>query len=610
MIVMIKANKVNFKIKNALQRAVSEAVPIDEAHDRSILIIRSLNNFTSRKLAIGHTHVVQNRLWQKDLRHDIERHKQRAARINNGWPQPDSDSIYFSDDGEALASVWLLALHGRMQTAWWCGSLFHYWGLPLVSFNDLLIKLSHYVPSAVRFLTAWGMMPAPLAILNNTDTKRLIAALAHHWQINSRPGALTSPSAPFEEVGKQKSWNYVANLLELANQTPWISQIQSKLVQGYNLSHYHTALWLLCANLIHRPHQIELELIDHALHHVDFTLAWRTAVHQEDNFEPEDPFTIAHIDQDKKQNHQPIAIAQNIDNAQLEDHAAYELPTQIDLLEMTVQGDRNNQTGSSAHGSANRAPSSHQFQQNINKDGATLIQSIKNNFRVEESGLAEQPIGYEGELDLFGQGHIVTHLGGLFYLINLMTLLDLPASFESNYQLQSRVGPWGTLEGIARTLLAKTNKTYVTDPIWCLLAELDQRPSNILPGEHFLMPNQFTVPKTWAPEITVVDHAICNLAPTPLTISLPDPFRRWLIQWTPLFEQALFRQINQYVSEPLDQTLAQLLIVPAQLSVTTTHLDIILPLEAISTPIRLAGLDFNPGWLPSWGKVISFHFRA
>jgi hypothetical protein len=47
----------------------------------------------------------------------------------------------------------------------------------------------------------------------------------------------------------------------------------------------------------------------------------------------------------------------------------------------------------------------------------------------------------------------------------------------------------------------------------------------------------------------------------------------------------------------------------ARLFVTRTHVDLTFRLEQIDLKARLAGLDRDPGWVPSLGRVISFHFR-
>ena len=61
-------------------------------------------------------------------------------------------------------------------------------------------------------------------------------------------------------------------------------------------------------------------------------------------------------------------------------------------------------------------------------------------------------------------------------------------------------------------------------------------------------------------------------------------------------------------SEPLDLVQA-LLLVPGRLYVTASHVDLVMGLDDMSLPVRVAGLDFDPGWLPDFGRVVQFHFE-
>jgi len=53
-----------------------------------------------------------------------------------------------------------------------------------------------------------------------------------------------------------------------------------------------------------------------------------------------------------------------------------------------------------------------------------------------------------------------------------------------------------------------------------------------------------------------------------------------------------------------------LLRLEAQVRFTPTHVDLYAPLGSVRLPVRLAGLDLNPGWLPWLGRVVSFHYEA
>jgi hypothetical protein len=52
----------------------------------------------------------------------------------------------------------------------------------------------------------------------------------------------------------------------------------------------------------------------------------------------------------------------------------------------------------------------------------------------------------------------------------------------------------------------------------------------------------------------------------------------------------------------------ELLALSAQVHYSPSHIDLYAPMNAIRLPVRLAGLDINPGWLPWLGRVVSFHY--
>ncbi|AMK76234.1 MULTISPECIES: hypothetical protein [Methylomonas] len=52
----------------------------------------------------------------------------------------------------------------------------------------------------------------------------------------------------------------------------------------------------------------------------------------------------------------------------------------------------------------------------------------------------------------------------------------------------------------------------------------------------------------------------------------------------------------------------KLLALAAQIQYSPSHIDLYAPMNAIRLPVRLAGLDINPGWLPWLGRVVSFHY--
>jgi hypothetical protein len=56
--------------------------------------------------------------------------------------------------------------------------------------------------------------------------------------------------------------------------------------------------------------------------------------------------------------------------------------------------------------------------------------------------------------------------------------------------------------------------------------------------------------------------------------------------------------------------LASLVLRPARLNATATHIDVHFRLRDIDLRVRRMGLDIDPGWLPWFGRVVGFHFDA
>jgi len=54
--------------------------------------------------------------------------------------------------------------------------------------------------------------------------------------------------------------------------------------------------------------------------------------------------------------------------------------------------------------------------------------------------------------------------------------------------------------------------------------------------------------------------------------------------------------------------LASLVLRPAQLAATRSHIDVFFTLNATDLRVRRHGLDLDPGWLPWFGRVVAFHF--
>jgi hypothetical protein len=261
---------------------------------------------------------------------------------------------------------------------------------------------------------------------------------------------------------------------------------------------------------------------------------------------------------------------------------------------------------------------------------------------------------------------IQTALGGVLYLINLMCQLDLPACFEADWALDSQVGPWGVLELLGRGMFAGDRRSSPADPLWMALAQLGGRAPGELPGAAVQGGDRFSLPVAWttpvssseevyywamqhrrlclwsaagymlvecprsaspsavqasaalqaylapgAPERllhTAFDQAPLDDVTGTMVTGLNPSLTRWLALVLPFLRHRLQLALQPAATEAFD--LAQMLLLyPGRLYVTATHVDLVMRLEEISLPVRLAGLDRNPGWLLDFGRVVLFHFE-
>ena len=72
------------------------------------------------------------------------------------------------------------------------------------------------------------------------------------------------------------------------------------------------------------------------------------------------------------------------------------------------------------------------------------------------------------------------------------------------------------------------------------------------------------------------------------------------------WDVALRRWVRRYAR----MGLAELVLRPGRLTTTPTHLDVRFELGAADLRVRRAGLDLDPGWLPWFGRVVTFHYDA
>jgi hypothetical protein len=160
---------------------------------------------------------------------------------------------------------------------------------------------------------------------------------------------------------------------------------------------------------------------------------------------------------------------------------------------------------------------------------------------------------------------IETEFGGLFYLINLGIYLGYYGDFSTPDEPGIELPIWDFLTLLGRGLLEEPR---AEDPVWGMLARLAGRP--------------------------LVGQAL-----PPANPEFEQP--RW-----DLLDEAMERVKAWIAAEKVE---GLVVMHPARVLLTGTHLDVFLSLEELPVEIRIARLDRDPGWVPAAGRYIAFHFQ-
>jgi hypothetical protein len=253
------------------------------------------------------------------------------------------------------------------------------------------------------------------------------------------------------------------------------------------------------------------------------------------------------------------------------------------------------------------------------------------------------------------EGGVDTRFGGVLFLINLMLALDLPECLERDWRVASGLGPWALLRAIARALLAG-EPGAAGDAVWQLLYTLAGDAGT---GARLRRDGPWRLPAAWRPatctrptwsvhgpwlrlwspdgivlsevrrdgrpaqalaDAEAIRHGIARRPARAFARDVPrdDPagplalphapaLRRLLGLMLPALRWRLARALGREGARP--GLVRALLARPACLYATSTHVDVVLPMDAVSLPVRIAGLDRSPGWLPAFGRVVQFHFE-
>jgi hypothetical protein len=285
--------------------------------------------------------------------------------------------------------------------------------------------------------------------------------------------------------------------------------------------------------------------------------------------------------------------------------------------------------------------------------------------RLESSSDVAAPSIENASQALPGEG-VSTRLGGVLYLIHALDDLGLPDACEPAWGLPAAAGPWGTLDLVGRALLGSRYLSLAADPIWPALSRLAAWPS---PRRHGHGPDpRYRVPAEWLARLDdpgdrftwtlaggrvwiwskggyLVAHRACRgdapaaarrelarvlpagtapprltrgaasarpwMPPPALPVGCPARLGRLAAAMAPAIRRRLLLALGADParrSPPRHDPIARFLMTAGQLHVSSSHVDLVVHRDRADLALRRAGLDRDPGWLPSYGRVVYFHF--
>jgi|JI8StandDraft_2_1071088.scaffolds.fasta_scaffold13997_3 hypothetical protein len=186
-----------------------------------------------------------------------------------------------------------------------------------------------------------------------------------------------------------------------------------------------------------------------------------------------------------------------------------------------------------------------------------------------------------------------TALGGVLHLASVvprLSLLRLPS-------LASPWGAWGWVELVARALLLGGASPHAADPIWPLLAALDQRDA----GDPLGAPVEATTARAaqgWLPPA-----ASRRPLPPAATAIVPDGGLR-------LAEQAVavtVEHLTAQLARPLEHLIDRLLCRPATIMADHALLDVHYAMDETDPDLQLlhrASFDAAAEWLRPFGRAV------
>lgn len=671
-----------------------------------------------------------DRTWERAIQHTLATTYRHAMRPVSGYITPDARAVLFADEGEMLACLARDVSRGEAGQHWWWKVVLRNAPVRAGDdLKTLLGAKATSIPAILSHLAAWGQAVAVVHTLSPEAAMTVTMTMCQAYGLADFRADIVPPQEPSSNdiqslrttrsemeahAGEQRLSRAAAAQQSVHTaptptvQAPWERWLPSAL-HLEPVGKARTCLLGLGLALYHEPARVRTQSFRRVLRH--WWRAQEASIGQEQDFAQ---VSLQQLEREKlvvqweknfftSNGHKEASREAGMSwrkrespTMAREDFEQQPAPQRPDVVEGKVPfegskpGEIQGHVGEGQGGlaSPSTSPGTFDNQYNAAHRASRAVQSVQEVHQAY-AGEVTQPLAatnqgdsghssQQGALDAddrIGSQHasplqceagVVTELGGLLYLINLMRYLDLPACFEEDWGLASQVGTWGTLEVLGRALLPQDTEHLAGDPLWQALAALDGRAPGELPGQTLRGNESFRLPTRWVHQVSggergayswatkqsrlrlwsaqgymlvdcprdastpelqarnalraytdgvdslkivsgAFDEAPVDSLSSPLLGGVNPHLTRWVAMGLPYIRFRLHQALRRSAAEPLDLD-KTLLRYRGRLYVTSSHVDLVMRLEDISIPVRLAGLDGNPGWIPDFARVVLFHF--
>jgi len=578
-------------LRRRLERVLSSAnLSPSNLPPSAILCVRRLRDPLPGTLSIDRGEMRPSPRWEQAVHASLDQMVRRAARPAQGMVPADAEAVLFADRAELLACLAQDWCEGTASTRWWWQSLFRtadFEKAVFASWRDA----PQYIPGTLHYLAMSGQAVQFVRALSVPDARAILERMTEVFALSKLRLAFRAAAEREPEPAAENET--VQETPEVLHESPpwqrWVPEgqgdglaVEQQCVLGIGLMLYRAPLvvrTLPFAQTVSEWRSSKqngtdsVEGINLALRHTqgkrgasgdpteDFPVDKQMPLPREDGL-PSGPDSFAitsHVAEDNLGDRDQSA--KTVSTSDIVDHLNFVKPR---------QGDQ---------------PSANQIDPTVAEHGAgSDVQSMLLSGEICTPRPEIEAVRMPGV-------SVDTAFGGVFYLMNLALYLNLYGDFSTPLQPGIALSPWDFLALVGEQLVGER---IHADPVWPLLAQLAGRDEGDVPGQDFHPSAEWRLQmmEQWGYDDQSIPHQVAS-----------TPFIEWLI---PFVRVRLMQALGLDQEHELAKVLCEH---RANVSVTATHVDVMLSLADLPIAIRFAGLDRNPGWIPAAGRYLAFHFE-